>query len=88
MIEPNNDEVICPKCCHQFRAIPVNVQADLATLRTALKAHGEEAAKLVEQRDELLAHMKAFVSRFDGIQDSPLLPTLADFRAAIAKAEA
>lgn len=24
--EPNNDEVICPQCCAQFRAIPVNVQ--------------------------------------------------------------
>jgi len=22
----NNDEVICPSCCNQFRAIPVNVQ--------------------------------------------------------------
>lgn len=25
-VEPNNDEVICPNCVHQFRAIPVNVQ--------------------------------------------------------------
>ena len=25
-IEPNNDEVICQKCAHQFRAIPVSVQ--------------------------------------------------------------
>lgn len=24
--QPNNDEVICPSCCTQFRAIPVNVQ--------------------------------------------------------------
>ena len=23
---PNNDEVICPHCAHQFRAVPVNVQ--------------------------------------------------------------
>ena len=23
---PNNDEVICPNCVHQFRAIPQNVQ--------------------------------------------------------------
>jgi len=28
-IEPNNDEVICPNCTTQFRAIPVNVQAML-----------------------------------------------------------
>jgi hypothetical protein len=25
-IEANNDEVICPACTHQFRAIPCNVQ--------------------------------------------------------------
>lgn len=28
--KPNPDEVICPACTHQFRAIPVNVQAQLA----------------------------------------------------------
>lgn len=27
---PNDDEVICPNCVHQFRAIPPNVQAELA----------------------------------------------------------
>lgn len=26
MKTPNNDEVICPQCCNQFHAIPVNVQ--------------------------------------------------------------
>lgn len=29
MIKPNNDEVVCPNCAHQFRAVPVNVQTDL-----------------------------------------------------------
>lgn len=33
----NNDEVICPKCVHQFRAIPVNVQEEIATLKALLK---------------------------------------------------
>lgn len=28
--KPCNDCVICPNCCHQFRAIPVNVQKELA----------------------------------------------------------
>ena len=28
--QSNYDEVICPNCVHQFRAIPVNVQAELA----------------------------------------------------------
>jgi hypothetical protein len=39
---PNPDEVICPNCIHQFRAIPVNVQADL----TAAKAEIEAEHKL------------------------------------------
>lgn len=30
--EPNPDEVICPACTHQFRAIPENVQAQLWAL--------------------------------------------------------
>lgn len=34
---------------------------DLATLRTALHTQAEEAAKLIEQRDELLAAAKAIM---------------------------
>ena len=34
--EQNYDEVICPQCCHQFPAIPVNVQKELAALRTSV----------------------------------------------------
>ena len=33
---PNNDEVICPNCVHQFRAIPVNAQTRIAELEAAL----------------------------------------------------
>ncbi len=29
-VKPNNDEVICPACATQFRAIPVNVQSVLS----------------------------------------------------------
>jgi hypothetical protein len=36
-VEANNDHVICPQCCHQFRAIPVNVQEDRRMLLEALK---------------------------------------------------
>lgn len=43
-MEANNDEVICPACVHQFRAIPVNVQAEIAALRSERDAL---AAKLV-----------------------------------------
>jgi hypothetical protein len=34
---PNNDMVICPKCVHQFRAIPVSVQHELADERERRK---------------------------------------------------
>jgi hypothetical protein len=34
----NFDKVICPKCSHQFRAIPENVQIENAQLREALKS--------------------------------------------------
>lgn len=36
-VEANNDEVICPNCCHQFRAIPVNVQTKCADYEAALE---------------------------------------------------
>jgi len=35
---PDNDCVICPGCAHQFRAIPVNVQAQLRRQREQLEA--------------------------------------------------
>lgn len=35
---PSNDEVICPNCVHQFRAIPVNVQTRLAELERQCEA--------------------------------------------------
>ena len=41
----NNDEVICPNCAHQFRAIPVNVQSDLARVTAELAACKEDAAR-------------------------------------------
>jgi len=37
-VQPNNDEVICPNCVTQFRAIPVNVQEELIGLRKAAQA--------------------------------------------------
>ena len=33
MTEANYDEVICPNCVTQFRAIPVNVQNEIAVLK-------------------------------------------------------
>ena len=36
MANAEGDKVICPNCCHQFRAIPVDVQAALASKRKLL----------------------------------------------------
>ena len=33
MNEQNYDEVICPNCVHQFRAIPVNVQIEMRRIK-------------------------------------------------------
>ena len=51
--QPNFDEVICPKCVHQFRGIPVNVQEELSALRgqlavsnAVLRTHALENVKL------------------------------------------
>lgn len=38
MREANYDEVICPNCVTQFRAIPINVQNELVDLRKELAA--------------------------------------------------
>ena len=48
---PNNDEVICPKCVHQFRAIPVSVQAELAALREELAEAKQENERLNKWAD-------------------------------------
>lgn len=47
MIEANYDEVICPKCVHQFRAIPVNVQTELREMEKQIE-------KLVIDRHTLM----------------------------------
>lgn len=53
---PNNDEVICPKCVHQFRAIPVNVQAEISALQTAARKliYAAETSGGIGGRDEFL----------------------------------
>ena len=49
----NNDEVICPNCVHQFRAIPVNAQTRIAELEAAL-ADAIKRAEAAERDAELL----------------------------------
>jgi septal ring factor EnvC (AmiA/AmiB activator) len=46
MSASDNDEVICPNCVHQFRAIPVNVQAELAAAQERLNLAFNEDLKM------------------------------------------
>lgn len=48
--------VICPGCVHEFRAIPEDVQAELAALRRAL---AEAEARVRELEHESSAHARA-----------------------------
>jgi hypothetical protein len=61
MIEANNDEVICPECCHQFRAISVNVQLELKELNMG-----------IESLHELVcwAYSKMFRYNFSNLDDA------------------
>lgn len=63
MDDINYDHVICPNCCHSFRAIPVNVQNRLAEM----EAQMAEARDIVKKWaakvrqaliDEILAEAK------------------------------
>lgn len=53
---PSDDEVICPGCAHQFRAVPLTEQAKIALLRAAL----EEAVPLLYQLHEHDASVVSF----------------------------
>lgn len=48
---PDDDEVICPGCSHQFRAVPVNVQREVSRLRGVVRrfvqAYDDSAAEVV-----------------------------------------
>jgi hypothetical protein len=48
-VEANYDEVICPKCVHQFGAIPVNVQTKLTQQAEALAQALAEIERLNKQ---------------------------------------
>jgi hypothetical protein len=48
---PDDDMVICPGCVHQFRAVPVNVQARIADLERERDAL---AAQVLAMATELL----------------------------------
>ena len=72
MIEANYDEVICPNCVTQFRAIPVNVQDQIIALtaeRDALKA---EVALWIRRSDKTW-HEKHYTEQISALKDAARL---------------
>ena len=57
--QPDPDKVICPSCCHQFRAIPVNVQAEVEALSL-------EVSELTNACRRLQAEVEALRRAKDG----------------------
>lgn len=68
-VEANNDEVICPGCCHQFRAIPVNVQEQNRDLLNLVKGFHRKLAiykgifKDDKELSRLLAECESAIAR-------------------------
>ena len=77
--EPNNDEVICPKCTHQFRAIPASVQrlmldAGFEPPFTAPPARSEQGANealALERSRALGAKIKDGIAELRALAASP-----------------
>ena len=57
---PDDDMVICPGCVHQFRAIPVNVQARIAALEA--------------ERDALRQKLDGILKAYDAYRGRGMLP--------------
>jgi hypothetical protein len=65
MEQPNNDEVICPQCCHQFRAIPVNVQTEISAMVGLLAAIDKMYSRAWDCTDGSLIVVPDSVKQFD-----------------------
>ena len=60
-VDSNPNHVICPGCCHQFRAIPFSVQEELAALRAeneSLRASLYGLFELEKERDNLRTQLQ------------------------------
>lgn len=76
---PRSDCVICPGCCHQFVAVPIDVQREHAALRAELDRRvdlASENADLRQRKAEveresaaLRATLRGLKATFDTIHD-------------------
>ena len=72
MLEANYDEVICPNCVTQFRAIPVNVQNQITALTAERDAYAAAADSMAMshkvERDALTAANRDLQAWFDVVK--------------------
>jgi hypothetical protein len=70
----NNDEVICPNCVTQFRAIPVNVQQELSELT---QKQGQQFREFIRVGNKLAAleaensELRKDAERYRFLRDNP-----------------
>lgn len=69
---PRTDSVICPGCCHQFVAVPIDVQQQLTTLREALTS------------ERLVKEIAMQVRHYEPISEENVRELLDDIRQGIA----
>ena len=60
---PNQDEVICPACSHQFRAIPENVQSELAAQKEQFRVLEDELLVLGDERNAAVSELEIYRQR-------------------------
>jgi chromosome segregation ATPase len=63
---PDDDMVICPGCVHQFRAVPVNVQARIA----ALEAEVARLTELDSYNTDIIARFEAKLTAAEAERDA------------------
>jgi hypothetical protein len=63
---PNMDEVICPGCGHQFRAIPQNVQEELAVAQAKI----DSALKRERDLEKLLLQIISYAEKACGYSNN------------------
>ena len=60
---PNQDEVICPACSHQFRAIPENVQSELAAQKEQFRVLEDEMLVMMDERNAAVKELEIYRQR-------------------------
>ena len=68
---PDDDMVICPGCVHQFRAVPVNVQARIAALEAERGALRHLLAECLPTLRQWAPNSVDLIGRIDAAREKP-----------------